>query len=328
MKQIKLGFIGTGGIAHLHAKQMLAEKNVEIEAIADPSAHNRELFLKTFNLLEVEQFSDHQEMLENSALDAVIICSPHTLHKQHVVDALEHQCHVLVEKPMACSVEESTLLIDLAKEKGKILQVSYQRHFEPAFLYIRNAISDGVIGKLTSVSANLYQEWGHLSKNTWRQNPDLSGGGMLMDSGSHIIDVLLWTTGLKPLEIKSTIETHGRSVELDSISTIRFENNVIAGLTIIGNAPSWHETYVFCGEQGAIFFDNGKLWIRKLGEEPILPVLPEQTTNSDQSFIRSILGEHEVMVPGDFAKEVVGLTEKIYQSSGYQPHSAQKEGSL
>lgn len=328
MKNIKLGFIGTGGIAHLHAKQMLAEKNVEIEAIADPSAHNRERFLTTFNLSEVEQFANHQDMLENIVLDAVIICSPHTLHKQHVVDALKHQCHVLVEKPMACTVEEATLLIELAKEKGKILQVSYQRHFEPAFLYIRNAISEGVIGKLTSVSANLYQEWGHLSKETWRQNPALSGGGMLMDSGSHIIDVLLWTTGLNPLEIKSTIETHGSPVELDSVSTIRFENNVIAGLTVIGNAPCWHETYVFCGDQGAIFFDNGKITIRTLGEEPIVPVLPKQITNSDRSFICSILGEHEVKVPGNFAKEVVRLTERIYQSAGYQPNPVKKEESL
>ncbi|HZH60546.1 MAG TPA: Gfo/Idh/MocA family oxidoreductase [Metabacillus sp.] len=328
MKKLKLGFIGTGGIAHLHAKQMLDEKSIEISAIADPSTHNRERFRTTFHLTGVDQYSDHEEMLEEVVLDAVVICSPHTLHKQHVVDALEHQCLVLVEKPMACSVEESALLIELAKEKGKILQVSYHRHFEPPFLYIRNAISEGIIGKLSSVSASLYQEWGHLSKDTWRQEPALSGGGMLMDSGSHIIDVLLWTTGLKPLEVKSTIETHESPVELDSVSTIRFENNVVAGLTIIGNAPCWHETYVFCGDQGAIFFDNGKITVQKLGKEPIIPVLPEQTTNSDKSFISSIVGEHEVMVPGSFAKEVVRLTEKIYENAGYHPYSVKKEGSL
>jgi predicted dehydrogenase len=313
MKIIKIGFIGTGGIAHLHVKQLLEEKNVEIAAIADPSDSNRNLLMTTFDLNQTKQFSDHQEMLESIALDAVVICSPHTLHHQHVVDALDHQCHVLVEKPMACSLEESTALIELAHKNGKLLQVSYQRHFEP-----------GVIGKLSSVSANLYQEWGHLSKGTWRQEPTLSGGGMLMDSGSHIVDVLLWTTGLKPIDVKSTIETHGCLVELDSISTIRFEDNVVAGLTIIGNAPCWHETYVFSGDQGAIFYDNGKITIRKLGKDPIIPELPEQTTNSDKSFIGAIVGEHEVQVPGSFASEVVRLTEKIYQSAGYHPYTATK----
>lgn len=324
MKTIKIGFIGTGGIAHLHVKQLLDENNVEIAAIADPSDTNRNLLVTTFKLNHTKQFSDHQEMLESVPLDAVVICSPHTLHYQHVVECLEHQCHVLVEKPMACSLEESTALIELAHKKGKLLQVSYQRHFEPAFIYIRDAISEGVIGKLSSVSATLYQEWGHLSKGTWRQEPTLSGGGMLMDSGSHIVDVLLWTTGLKPIDVKSTIETHGCSVELDSISTIRFEDNVVAGLTIIGNAPCWHETYVFCGDQGAIFYDNGNITIRKLGEEPTTPELPEQITNSDKSFIASIVGEHEVKVPGSFASEVVRLTEKIYQSAGYHPYTAAK----
>lgn len=90
MKKIKIGFIGTGGIAHLHAKQMLDEKNVKITAIADPSAQSRERFLTAFHLTDVKQYSDHEEMLENVVLDAIVICSPHTLHKQHVVDALEH----------------------------------------------------------------------------------------------------------------------------------------------------------------------------------------------------------------------------------------------
>lgn len=139
-----------------------------------------------------------------------------------------------------------------------------------------------------------------------------------MDSGSHIVDVLLWTTGLKPIEVESKIEQHHTPVEQDSFTSIRFENNVVAGLNIVGNAPCWHETYVFCGENGAIFFDNGKIVLRLNGKEPVIPELPQQTTNSDKSFIDAILGHHNVMVPGDFAKEVVKLTERIYQSAGYK----------
>nr|WP_285877014.1 Gfo/Idh/MocA family oxidoreductase [Fictibacillus phosphorivorans] len=206
----------------------------------------------------------------------------------------------------------------MAKKENKVLQVSYQRHFEPAFLYIRDAISNGTIGKLTSVTASLYQDWKMLTSGTWRQDPSLSGGGMLMDSGSHIVDVLLWTTGLKPIEVESKLEQHQTPVEQDSFSTIRFEKNVVAGLNIVGNAPCWHETYVFCGEDGGIFYDNGKIVLRQNGKDPVNPELPQQKTNPDKSFIAAILGHHDVMVPGDFAKEVVKLTERIYQAAGYK----------
>ncbi|WP_299089939.1 Gfo/Idh/MocA family oxidoreductase [uncultured Metabacillus sp.] len=319
MLRIRLGIIGTGGISHLHVKQLGEIEHADIVAVADPNENNRKTLIEKFHLEGVKEFDSHQDMLEDIPMDAVLICSPHTLHYQHVVDSINHGCHVLIEKPMACSLKEAEELIELAKEANKLLQVSYQRHFEPAFLYIREAIANGKIGKLTSITASLYQDWKHLTKGTWRQNPSLSGGGMLMDSGSHIVDVLLWTTGLKALEVEAKMELHQTPVEQDSFTAIRFENNVVAGLNIIGNAPCWHETYVFCGENGAIFYDNGKITLRLLGQEAIEPELPMQTTNSDKSFIEAILGNQEVMVPGEFAKEVVTLTERIYQAAGYQP---------
>ncbi|UAL50581.1 MULTISPECIES: Gfo/Idh/MocA family protein [Metabacillus] len=318
MESVKIGIVGTGGISHIHGKQLGELKNARIVAIADPNIGNRDTFIKSFNLDSIAQFDDHLDMLENIPMDAVLICSPHTLHYKQAMDAINHNCHVLIEKPMACSLEEAEHLIEIAKKANRVLQVSYQRHFEPAFLYIREAISSGTIGNLTSVTASLYQDWKHLTTGTWRQYPSLSGGGMLMDSGSHIVDVLLWTTGLKPIEVESKIEQHHTPVEQDSFTSIRFENNVVAGLNIVGNAPCWHETYVFCGENGAIFFDNGKIVLRLNGKEPVIPELPQQTTNSDKSFIDAILGHHNVMVPGDFAKEVVKLTERIYQSAGYK----------
>lgn len=318
MEKIRVGMIGTGGIAHWHARQLTELDDVKVMAITDPSAENREKIISTYNL-EVREFTDHVEMLTEVELDAVVICSPHTLHFQHATDALNHNCHVLIEKPMACSLEEAEQLIEHAEKQGKVLQVSYQRHFQPDFLYIRNAIANGEIGKLTSVTASLYQEWGHGTVNSWRQNPALSGGGMLMDSGSHIVDVLLWTIGSDPVEVSTQMEKHHAPVELDSFTSIRFENNVIAGLNIVGYAPCWHETYVFCGDKGGIFFDNGKITIRRLGQEPEIPQLPEQTTNQDKSFIDAILGKHEVLVPGEFAKQVVKLTEMIYEAAQYKP---------
>ncbi|RKP48887.1 gfo/Idh/MocA family oxidoreductase [Cohnella endophytica] len=320
MSTIRMGMIGTGGIAAWHGSQLSELSEVEIVAIADTSEKSRVTFLDKFGLTDVREFEDYETMLEQVDLDAVVICSPHTLHFRQATDALNKGLHVLIEKPMTCSSEEAESLIATARSVGKILQVSYQRHFQPEFLYIKEAIARGEIGKLTSITASLYQEWRQGTPGTWRQNPALSGGGFLMDSGSHIIDVLLWTTGLTPIEVKPQLHQHGSPVEIDTFTSIRFAEGAVAGLNLVGYAPCWHETYVFCGEDGGIFYDNGKITIRRFREEEVIvPELPERTTNQDKSFVDAILGRQEVAVSGEFAYKVVKFSEMVYQAAGYSP---------
>ncbi|MFD2614884.1 Gfo/Idh/MocA family protein [Paenibacillus gansuensis] len=319
MTKVRVGMIGTGGIAQWHARQLLELPEVEITAISDTNLKNRQSFADKFSLKNAAQFTDYNEMLHEAPLDAVVICSPHTLHYKQAIDVLNKGLHVLIEKPMTCSSGEAELLIRTSEKSGKVLQVSYQRHFQPEFMYIRDAISSGAIGKLTSITASLYQEWRQGTPGTWRQDPKLSGGGFLMDSGSHIIDVLLWTTGLTPVEVKTQMHLHGAPVEIDTFTSIRFAEGAVAGLNLIGYAPCWHETYVFCGEKGGIFYDNGKITLHHKGQEPIVPELPIQTTNQDKSFIDAILGRHEVIVTGEFAYKVVKFSEMVYEAAGYKP---------
>lgn len=320
MDKVRVGMIGTGGIAQWHGRQMLELAEVEITAIADPSELSRSSFTEKFSLDSAAQYADYRTMLAEAKVDAIVICSPHTLHFEQATAALNAGLHVLIEKPMTCSSTEAEQLIASAKQAGKVLQVSYQRHHQPEFLYIKDAIESGAIGKLTSVTASLYQDWKQLTPGTWRQEPALSGGGFLMDSGSHIIDVLLWTTGLTPIEVKSRFHQHGTKVEIDSFTSIRFAEGAVGGLNLVGYAPCWHETYVFCGEEGGIFYDNGKIVLRRHQEEPIIVSdLPAQATNQDKSFIDALLGRGEAAVGGEFAYKVVKFSEMIYQAAGYSP---------
>lgn len=328
MNIVKVGFIGTGGMAQVHAGQLAQLDNTEIKAITDVSKDARQRFLNKVGQADIEEYSDYQKMLVNEDIDAVIICSPHTLHFEQATNALKQGLHVLIEKPMTCSSKEAEQLLKTADESGKVMQVSYQRHFQPEFIYIRDAIANGEIGEITSITASLYQQWWQGKKENlpWRMKPELSGGGFLMDSGSHIIDVLLWTTGLTPSKIKSQLTRQGAPVEIDSFTSVQFKEGAVAGLTLVGHAPVWHETYVFCGEKGAIFYENGNITLQCSGEEPVVPELPEQMTNQDKSFIDAILGKHEVKVPGEFALKVVRFSEKVYQDAGYKPNEADMEG--
>ncbi|TNJ63533.1 Gfo/Idh/MocA family oxidoreductase [Paenibacillus hemerocallicola] len=319
MSTIRIGFIGCGNIAHSHVLRLSRVEGVEIVALADPGERGRRLLKQKFGLDRAAEYDDHAEMLNGGDVDAVIICSPHTLHARHAEEALAAGKHVLIEKPMTCSSEEAKHLIATAERAGKVLQVSFQRHFLPPFLYIRSAIADGVIGKLASVTATLYQNWKQSQEGTWRQMPELSGGGMLMDSGSHIIDVLLWTTGLTPQQLSVQLECHGAPVEVDTLTAFRFAEGGIGSMNIIGLAPlgKLKETYAFIGEAGGIFYDNGRVTLTLNGQEPIEPELPESVTDPDRSFVDAILGKHEVLVPGEYALKVVAFTEAIYAAAGY-----------
>jgi predicted dehydrogenase len=323
MDKVRIGMIGTGNIAHAHARRLQQSSDAEIVALADPSEASREKLRERFGLKGAAEFADYKNMLEEAELDAVIICSPHTLHFQQAMDALDAGLHVLLEKPMVCASSEARELIGRAKSAGKLLQVSYQRHCMPQFMYIRSAIAEGTIGKLTSITAELYQDWRDSQKGTWRQNPKLSGGGMLMDSGSHIIDVLLWTTGLTPQSVTAQIDCAGAPVEINSFAAIRFAEGALASLNVVGKADKgiFEESYVFIGENGTIYYNNGKILLRKSGEQPEEPELPATDNDPDRNFVAAVLGREELLVPGEYALKVLELTENVYEAAGYSPES-------
>lgn len=320
MRKVRVGFIGTGGMAQVHALQLLELEDAKIEAIADINEEARERFVNKTGFHWLNQFSDYHDMLDKVDLDAVVICSPHTLHFQQATDALNKGLHVLIEKPMTCSAIEAEKLIETASKSGKIMQVSYQRHFQPEFIYIHDIIAKGEVGQLTSITASLYQDWSRGTTGSWRQNPKMSGGGFLMDSGSHIIDVLLWTSSLTPVNVESQMSQQGTPVEIDTFTSIKFKEGAVAGLNLVGCSPTWNETYVFCGTEGGILVDNEKITLFRNGKERTIPELPEQTSNQDKSFIDAIFGRHEVKVPGEFAMKVVQLSESIYKAVDYKPY--------
>lgn len=321
---IRIGMIGTGVISHSHVSRLLQENGVRIAALADPSESGRETLIQRYSLHEVQSYDSHKEMLERCPLDALVICTPHTLHYEHARDALALGKHVLIEKPFTCSSKEAEELIALAKDANLVLMVSYQRRFYPQFCYIRDAIANGTIGSLTSVTGLLIQDWKDSQAGTWRQIPSLSGGGMLMDSGSHILDTILWTTGLTPTSVAPQLHCHEAPVEIDSFTAIRFGEGPIGSLNIIGKSPSpyFSESYAFIGEKGGLFYDNRKVVLRLNGENPIEPELSATAGNPDNSFVESIRGRRESEISGEDGLRVVRVIEMIYEAAGYRGHTA------
>ena len=124
--KVRIGFIGSGGIAGTHYEKYKTIPDVEIVAISDVDEGVLERRVKEWNLPKENAFKDYNDMLSSVELDGVSICTPHKFHAPATVAALKKGVNVLVEKPMASTGDEALSMYKAAKESGKILMVGFQ----------------------------------------------------------------------------------------------------------------------------------------------------------------------------------------------------------
>ncbi|HOJ34221.1 MAG TPA: Gfo/Idh/MocA family oxidoreductase [Candidatus Hydrogenedentes bacterium] len=316
-KKLRIGFIGAGGIAVGHYRRIHETKKAEVTALTEPSDEMLKRFCERCEGADkLPVYRDYRDMLKNEALDAVVVLSPHTCHYEQIMTSLDKGLHVLTEKPMVCSIKHAKAVIEKAKAAKRILMIAYQRHFDPQFRYMRDQIAKGVLGEIQYVQAIQAQEWLRATKGTWRQKLALSGGGQLNDSGSHLVDIVMWVTGMKVQEVFAKSENFGTEVDINSTLAMRFENGALGSMSIIGNAPAWYEDHSIVGSKGAFYLRQGLGLIQQdaVGR-PVKIKLPKYTKNHDSNFIDSILGKDVPQTPPECGLRTIEVTEAAWKSA-------------
>ena len=319
MAAIRMGFIGCGGNGTGHVRRLSDLPDVEMVALVEPSdASIARLYERVPEVKDLPMYSNYREMLDAVEMDAVGISSPHTDHFDQIMTSLERGLHVLTEKPMVCTVDHAKQVIAKAEEVGKTLMVSYQRHFSPTFRYIRNQIKAGEMGELQFISALQCQDWYRGTKGAWRQQLSLSGGGQLNDSGSHLLDIILWMTDLQVDEISAFMEYFESEVDINSAMSVRFTKGAMANLSIVGNSPGgmWEDITIW-GEKAVVYSRNQKLTYRCLGNpETYEPTaLPSGSPDPDRNFVDALMGRADIEVPATCGLRVIELTEAAWESA-------------
>jgi len=307
--------IGCGGIARWHMTNLAKIPEAEIVALAEPSEAQIDQCRRQFpHLADVPVFADYREMLAKVELDAVEISTPHDQHFAQLIDSFAAGKHVFVEKPFVGTPEEAAESIAARDRSGKVGLLAYQRHTQAEFRWIRAKIQSGEYGRVQGVSALLGQEWKRFTDGSWRQDPKQSGGGMLNDSGSHILDVLHWCTGLEPETVAAFGNERGAPVDINSAITVRFKGGALGTVTIMGDAPNWHEDLTIWLDKGAFYLRQGKLTIVEEDGSRILAEEIRGGSNPNANFINAILGKEEVQSPFEAALPVLKLTAAVYRS--------------
>ena len=317
--KIKVGMIGVGGIAQGHVERLLKLPEVEIVALADASEQSIEKTKSNHaeGIANAKTYADYKELLADSKPDAVVICTPHTQHFQQAVDSLDAGCHVLLEKPMVNRVVDAHALLKKIDETGKVVGLAYQRHAMPQFRYIKEKIASGEFGQVQFINALQQQGWAKGTKGSWRQDPALSGGGQINDSGSHLLDIVLWTTGLAPDKVAAFIDNRGTPVDINSALTIKFTNGAQGTISVVGDAAGWYEDIT-------IWCDNGSFYVRNVSGFQVQgtdgktfspePADMPAGSDVDTNFIHTIEGTEEIAAAPVNGLRTIELTEAAWES--------------
>jgi predicted dehydrogenase len=341
MEDIRIGIVGCGGMAYTHTIGIAQHGRARVTAIAEPKEANRERFLKfglpgwiehsmaTDDSLRkaVETirsaggkyavYTNYKRMVEREPLDAVLILTPHTLHYRQILGALDAGLHVLVEKPMACTTRDAEDIVKAARKSRKVVGVAYQRHVTPIYIYLRETVRSGKIGKVEHILFNLCQSWYQFTKGTWRRSPKYAGGGELMDSGSHIVDAMLWVTGLKPKRVFGKMIYFDARVDINSAVIVEFANGAMGQINIIGKTPiPFGEELILTGSNGALHWkwDTLEYYDANGKKSPAeIPSYPQMTPVGN--FLDAIEGKAQIAAPPECGLGVVRVTEAAFKSS-------------
>ena len=320
MEPLRMGVIGAGGMGNHHARQILQRDDAEIVVVCDPQPASLERFRATLGSAHegVSQYTGLSDLLESDKLDAVVIATPHTQHHDHVRACLDAGLHVLVEKPMATTAAAAREFMAAAERSGKILAVAYQRHGEGKYIRARQLLQEGAIGEILMVHTLIAQDSIRAFQPAvgWRGDPALSGGGHFIDTGSHINDILLWTTGLEPKRVQAFINQKGTLVDVLTGVVVEFTNGAIGTLAFTSLSPTWREEFTFYGTEGELRFGQAEpLRLNRAGEDIVLPRDTGHGKAPLDNFVEAIREEAEVQAPPICGLRVAQLTEAVYKSA-------------
>lgn len=230
--QIGIGIIGAGTIA----ERMLAAwqphmQHARLVAVADVNPERVQLFRHKFGI--PSGYTDYQEMLGSTGVDAVLVLTPNYLHAPQTIAAANAGKHVLCQKPFALNLAEAEAMVAAARANNVILMAAFVKRFWPYYVKVRQLIDEGILGNVVAVRTQ-YSHSGigkyYVPASDWFYDPGKSGGGPLIDLGVHHFDVLRWMIGADATEVAAEVATLGHDIRVEDNAavTLRFSNGVIA----------------------------------------------------------------------------------------------------
>ena len=226
---MKTAIIGLGAISETHIAAIKHGGFTTLCAVCDVKKEKLDAALSKINDENVKGYTDYKEMIDTEKPDVVHVCTPHYLHRDMAVYALEAGCDVYLEKPAAMNAAQAQEIADASEKYGKKVCVSFQNRVIPTNAMAKEIVDDARYGKLLGIRAEMTWNRGgaYYTESGWRGTWEKEGGGVLMNQSIHTLDLMYYLGGkVKNMEGSVAIRRNKGVIEVEDTAeaTIWFEN--------------------------------------------------------------------------------------------------------
>ncbi|NJW53743.1 Gfo/Idh/MocA family oxidoreductase [Salinimicrobium oceani] len=307
MRQIRTALVGYGpGGRTYNAPIIKSVPGYQIDVILTSSKENIKAATEDFPEAEVVQ--EYNKILQNPAIDLVVLVLPNHLHFSYARQALEAGKHVLLEKPFTTHVKDANDLIKLAHEKQLVLSVNHNRRWDSDFQTVKKVAESGLLGNLVAYEAH-FDRFRNEVKPGWKEEKEIAGNGILYDLGSHLIDQALHLFGL-PQEVFADIRVEREAAEVpDSFELLLFYPHLKVTLKAGMLVKEKGATYSLFGTKGSFVKQGADVQEEALKQrkdpqtEPNWGIEPEEiwgklSTTEEERKVKSEKGDYRKVYTG------------------------------
>lgn len=344
-----IAILGCGKVAHLHANAIQNLSNAKLAAVWSRTKTTAEKFAEQYKTKTFESIS---ELVKKAKIDLAIVCTPHPFHREPAIEAALAGSNILVEKPLASTLEDCDEIINACKTIGVKLGVISQRRWYAPVMRVKKAIDTGKIGKPVFGTINMlgWRDKNYYDADVWRGTWKMEGGGVLVNQAPHQLDLLLWYMGEidEVYGLWKNLNHPYIEVEDTAVAIVKFKNGGIGNI-IVSNSqkPGIYGKVHVHGENGSsvgVQTDGGAMFVAGMsnvleppvndlwtvpGEEKLLAKWIRKDTELFKSidptvfymerqiedFLEALETDRNPMVTGEDGRRTVELFTAIYRST-------------
>ena len=334
MKLIKVGIVGLGKMGILHFGILNSFEDVKVIAVADTEKMITKFASNVMSDLKIYESFD--QMINSVDLDLIYITTPVDSHLPLAKKCIEKNLHFFVEKPFSVSADGCKEVVENLKKADVKTFVGYYLRFMPTFSRVKKLIDEKILGEIIYVNSSIYLSQLFKKSGGWRFNKKQSGGGVLLDLGVHLIDLLLWYFGNVESVIGTTKSFYSGEVEDFVHGSLKFKNNLVVNMDV-----SWsilhhrlqETTIEVHGTNGMLLvnddyikltlnepaggFDSGNTVIYKqsLPDEVSIDIGGPEYTKENRHFVNCIKNNEKPLVDVIQAIKIQNVVDSIYKTA-------------